>query len=90
MAAENHVGHPNVTAIIHEKASDYVAEGAPEFELQEGLTKIRNVIFDKTETALPSLANNYIMQLYTWALVLMMINHQARKSDFSDEHVRAA
>ena len=79
-APEDYIAHPDVNRILHCAKSNYSCDSAPDFEFIDGVKKMRLVVFDNDSGPL---ANNFTMQLYTWALITMMLKHQARKSDFA-------
>ena len=54
------------------------------------MKKLHVVIFETFEGPAKVYKGNPMLQLYTWTLIKMMVNHHARMSDFADEHVRAA
>jgi hypothetical protein len=81
-AIESYVMHPDVKMIVDELEASHNPEGAEKFELESGLRAMREALFGPDPVH-----SSRFECLYAWALILMMINHMARKSDFA-EHVR--
>ena len=73
--------HPEVCRVLDIAKSEYTCDSAPEFEFIDGLKAIHGVIFDNDTGPL---ANNYTMQLFTWAFICISMNHQCRKSDLAE------
>ena len=55
-------------------------------QFEAGVRKIRKTIFNDDEDA-GVFPGDKLMQLYFWALFLLMLNHMARVSLFSEEFV---
>ena len=82
-ALECYVAHPDVKSILDYLEENHDPEGAPQFEFVAGVRAMRDAIFGAE-----SVFHSHFERLYAWAVILIMLNHMARKSDISGKHVR--
>ena len=86
---ETYIAHPDVLMIFGTAEQQHVPKGAAEFEFVSGVRSMHCSLWGPTGDGSISVHGSNIERLYAWALILMMLNHMARKADFAGEHVHS-